>query len=202
MNTTTPVHFRRFLTAAALLALTGSAALAQALATTPPTATTTTGLGGGAAADKPKPLAPNDKKFIKDAGKAIHFELQLADLVKTGAKEDGTKKFGEQVNTELNKAWVALGAIATTKGETLPTDLTGGDKSAVERLKKTKAEGFDKLFFREFLQTAKGLERDVASAAKTAVDADLKNFAANYMAIVKGHVTDGEKIEKTVGKKP
>ncbi len=194
-------RLHRFLTAAALLALTGSAAFAQVPAPGAPAATTTTGLGGGAAADKPKPLAPNDKKFIKDAAKAIYFELQLADLAKTGAS-DPTKKFCEQVNTELHKAWDALDTIAKAKGETLPTELAGGDKGAAERLKKTKVEGFDKLFFREFLQTAKGLERDVVSASKTAVDADIKNFAVNYHPIVKGHVTDGDKIEKNVGKKP
>ena len=214
MNTiSAPAHRHRLLTAAALLALTGSAGLAQVPAPGAPaaptvpaapatTATTTTGLGGGAATDKPKPLAPSDKKFIKDAGKSIYFELQLADLVKTGAKEEGTKKIGDLVNRELNKAWEALGTIAKAKGETMPAELTGGDKGAAERLKKTKVEGFDKLFFREFLQTAKGLERDVISASKTAGDADIKNFAVNYQAIVKGHVTDGDKIEKNVGKKP
>ena len=200
MNTIlTPAHLRRFLTTAALLALTGSA-FAQAPAapatTTPPAAT------GGAAADKPKPLAPNDKKFIKDAGKSIFYELKLADEAKTGAKEEGTKKFGELVNKEMNKAWDALSEIAKAKGETLPTDLSGGDKGFAERLKKTKDEAFDKLFFREFLKEAKGLERDFTSASKMAADADLKNFAVNYLAIVKGHVNDGEKAEKAVGKKP
>ena len=204
MNTiSAPAHLHRFLTAAALLALTGSAAFAQAPvpATTPPAATTATGLGG-AAADKPKPIAPFDKKFIKDAGKSIFYELKLADEVKTGAKEEGTKKFGELVNRELNKAWEALSALAKEKGETLPAELSGGDKGAAERLKKTKDEAFDKFFFREFMKEAKGLERDFTSASKLAVDPDIKSFAVNYLAIVKGHVTDGEKAEKAVGKKP
>lgn len=193
-------HLRRFLTTAALLALAGSA-FAQALAapatTTPPAAP-----GAGAAADKPKPLAPNDKKFIKDAGKSIFYELKLADEVKTGAKEEGTKKFGELVNKEMNKAWEALSELAKAKGETLPTELSGGDKGFAERLKKAKDEAFDKLFFREFLKEAKSLERDFTSASKMSADADIKNFAVNYLAIVKGHVNDGEKAEKAVGKKP
>ena len=197
-----PAHLRRLLTAAALLALTGAAAFAQAPAAPPPAATTTTGLGGAAAADKPKPIAPNDKKFIKDAGKSIFYELKLADEVKTGAKEEGTKKFGELVNKELNKAWEALSELAKAKGETLPTELSGGDKGAAERLKKTKDDAFDKFFFREFMKEAKGLERDFTSASKTAADPDIKSFAVNYLAIVKGHVNDGEKAEKAVGKKP
>ena len=206
MNTiSAPAHRHHLLTAAALLALTGSAVLAQVPAPGAPAApasTATTTAPGGAATDKPKPLAPSDKKFIKDAGKSIYFELQLADLVKTGAKEEGTKKIGELVNRELNKAWEALGTIAKAKGEALPTELTGGDKGAVERLKRAKDEAFDKFFFREFLKEAKSLERDVTSASKTSADADIKNFAVNYLAIVKGHVTDGERAEKAVGKKP
>ena len=188
------------LAVAALIALTSPAIFAQAPATTPTTGATTTAPGGTPAA---KPLSPADKKFVKDSGKSIYFELQLADAAKTGANSDATKKFAEQVNTEMHKAWEALGTIAKDKGETIPTELTGGDKGSVERLKKTKGENFDKLFFREFLKEAKGLDRDFLSASKnTASDADIKNFANNYLAIVKGHVTDGEKAEKASQKKP
>ncbi len=191
-------HLRHSL-AAALLALTSSAAFAQA----PVAPATTTAPGGTGAAEKPKPLSPADKKFIKDSGKSIYFELQLVDLAKTGATVDSTKKFGELVNTEMHKAWDALGVIAKDKGETLPAELTGSDKGSAERLKKTKGDQFDKLFFREFLKEAKSLERDFLSASKnTTGDPDIKNFAVNYLAIVKGHVTDGDKAEKNVGKKP
>ena len=188
---------------AALLALTGPAVFAQAPATTPTTGTTTTAPGGAGAAEKPKPLSPADKKFVKDSGKSIYFELQLADAAKTGATSDATKKFAEQVNNEMHKAWEALSTIAKDKGETITTELTGGDKGSVERLKKTKGENFDKLFFREFLKEAKSLDRDFLSASKnTTGDADIKNFAVNYLAIVKGHVTDGDKAEKASQKKP
>lgn len=183
---------------AALLLLAHSAAVAQVSATPlVPTATT-----GTAAADKPKALSPNDKKFIKDTAKSFYFELQLAATAKGGATSEATKKYAELVNKELNKGWEPLGEIAKQHGEMLPTELTGGDKSAVERLKKTKGDGFDKLYFRETLKEAKGVERDFESAAKTSTDPAIKTFAANYIAIVKGHVTEGEKAEKESMKKP
>ena len=93
-------HLRHSFAAAALLVLTSPAVFAQAPvapATTPAVGATTTAPGGAAAADKPKPLAPADKKFIKDAGKSIFYELELAAAAKTGATEEGTKKFGELV---------------------------------------------------------------------------------------------------------
>ena len=201
-----PAHLRHSLAAAGALVLTSSAVFAQAPvapATTPAVGTTTTAPGGAGAAEKPKPLSPADKKFIKDSGKSIYFELQLVDLAKTGATVEGTKKFGEQVNTEMHKAWDALGVIAKDKGETLPAELTGSDKGSAERLKRTKGDQFDKLFFREFMKEAKSLERDFLSASKnTTGDPDIKNFAVNYLAIVKGHVSDGDKAEKAAQKKP
>ena len=190
----------RSLAAAALLALASPAVFAQLPATTPATSLGATAPAGTPAA---KPLSPADKKFVKDSGKSIYFELQLADTAKTGANSDVTKKFAEQVNTEMHKAWEALSALAKEKGETIPVELTGGDKGSAERLKKTKGENFDKLFYREFLKEAKSLDRDFLAASKSASgDADIKNFATNYLAIVKGHVTDGDKAEKASQKKP
>ena len=196
-------HLRHSFAAAVLLALTSSAALAQAPAAPATPATPATPTAPGAAAAAPKPLLPADKKFIKDAGKSIYYELQIAEFAKTGAASDATKKYAELVNKELNKAWETLGELAKAKGEPLPAELTGGDKGSAERLKKTKGDNFDKLFFREILKEAKGLERDFISAAKlTTGDPDIKTFASNYLAIVKGHVSDGENAEKASTKKP
>ena len=182
---------------AALLALTGSAAFAQAPATTPATGTTTAAPGGTPAA---KPLAAADKKFITDTAKSFYYELQLADTAKTGAKADVTKRFAETVNRDLNKAWPKLGEIATAKGEKVPTELSGSDKGKAERLKKTKPDGFDRVFFKEILSEAKNVERDFISAAKSSADPEIKQFATDYLPSVKNHVIDGEKAEKEAAK--
>ncbi len=182
---------------AALLALTGSAAFAQAPATTPAAGTATTAPGGTPAA---KPLAPADKKFITDTAKSFYYELQLADTAKTGAKADVTKKFAETVNRDLNKAWPKLGEIATAKGEKVATELSGSDKGKAERLKKMKPDGFDRVFFKEILSEAKSVERDFISAAKSSTDPEIKQFATDYLPSVKLHVSDGDKAEKEAAK--
>ena len=179
--------------AVALLALTGAPSIAQEAAPAAPATT--------APAEKPKPLSAGDKKFIKDVSKSFYFEMQLASSAKTNGNSEATKKFAEQVNKELLKGWEELGVIAKEKGEMMPAELSGGDKGSAERVKKAKGDGFDKLFFREILKEAKGVERDFESAAKSATDPALKQFATNYLAIVKGHVTDGDKAEKESTKK-
>jgi len=182
---------------AAVLALTHSAGLAQAPAT-PGAATTPPATG---TAEKPKVMSMPDKKFVKDTAKSFFYEMKLAEAAKGGATSEATKKFAELVNKELLKGWEPLGEIAKANGEILPTELTGGDKSALERLKKIKGDGFDKLFFREILKEAKGIERDFKTAAKSATDPAIKSFATNYLAIVEGHLTEGEKAEKESTKK-
>ncbi len=184
---------RTSLAAIALFALTGTPSFSQDPA---PAATAAT-----APAEKPKPLSAGDKKFIKDVSKSFYFEMQLANSAKANGNSEATKKYGEQVNKELLKGWEELGAIAKEKGEMMPAELQGGDKGSVERVKKAKGDSFDKLFFREILKEAKGVARDFESAAKSANDPGLKQFATTYLAIVKGHVTEGDKAEKESTKK-
>jgi len=188
---------RSTLAVAVLLALGHSAVFAQAAAD--PLVPAAPGAPGAA---KAKPLSAYDKKFIKDVAKAFYYEIQLADLAKNQATSEATKKFAKQVNDDLNKAWGSLTELAQANAEALPTELTGGDKSGVERMKKLKGDNFDKTFFREILKEAKGVERDFASAVKTGTDPAVKTFASNYLAVVKGHVTEGEKAEKESTKKP
>lgn len=197
MNPTlTSTALRLSLAAAALFALTGTAAFAQA----PAAPTTTTPPGSAPAAGAVKGLSVPDKKFVHDTAKSFFYELNLSDSAKTGAKAEVTKKYTDGVNKDLYKAFEKLGEIAKAKGEVMPTELTGGDKGSAERLKKTKPDAFDKLFYREILKEAKGVERDFVTAAKSANDPEIKDFATNYLAIVKGHVTDGEKDEKEAAK--
>ncbi len=190
MNTSLPSAILRHTLAAAVLALTGASAFAQAPATTTPAATPAA-----------KPIPPADKKFLKDVAKSFYLEIQFAEYAKGNAKSEATKKYAVMVNTELNKAWEGLGEIAKAKGEMLPAELTGGDKGAFERFKKMKDDGVDKMYFREVLKEAKGVERDLTSASKTSADPAIKAFAAEYLPTVKNHVTEGEKAEKESNKR-
>ncbi len=196
-----PPLLRPTLAVVTLLALGNVSVFAQLVAD--PLKPATTGTPGATpAAGQAKPVSAADKKFIKDVAKSFYYELQLADLAKSQATSDATKKYGELINTELTKAWAALTELAQSKGEMVPAELTGGDKSGVERMKKMKGDAFDKTFFREILKEVKGVERDFESALKMAADPAVKTFATNYLPMVKGQASEGEKAEKASTKKP
>jgi len=182
---------------AAALALSPVALFAQATTTTgttPPGGTP----GAGASTEKAKPLAPNDKKFIKDAGDSVYYELALVEKTKIKAGTDAVKNLGEKLNEDLKKIWEEVASVAQTNNEKMPTELSGGDKSAAERLNKLDGEKFDKQFFSLIGKEAKKLSR--VFETKSLQNADIKKVADNYNATLKNHVTEIDKAEKEAAK--
>ena len=153
---------------------------------TPGAATSTT--------EKAKPIAPADKKFVKDAGESLYYELALVEKTKVKAGTDAVKKLGEKLNQDLKKVWEEVATFAQTNNEKMPTELAGGDKSAAERLGKLDGEKFDKQFFTLISKEAKKLSR--VFDAKSLQSPELKKVAENYGATLKNHVNEIERAEK------
>jgi predicted outer membrane protein len=154
--------------------------------------------GAGAATEKPKPLGPADKKFIKDAGESVYYELALVEKAKIKAGSNAVKTLGEKLNTDLKKVWEEVATVAQSNNEKMPTELSGGDKSAAERLNKLDGEKFDKQFLGLISKEAKKLSR--VFDAKSLQNADVKKVADNYGATLKNHVTEIDKAEKEAAK--
>jgi putative membrane protein len=180
-----------------LLAGIQSSAIAQATTTTGATKPAGTP-GAGAATEKAKPIAPADKKFVKDAAESIYFELALVEKTKVKAGTDAVKKLGEKMNDDLKKVWEEVATFAQGNNEKMPTELTGGDKSAAERLGKLDGEKFDRQFLTMINKEAKKLSRTFDT--KALQNPELKKVADNYAATLKNHVTEVDKAEKEASK--
>lgn len=152
------------------------------------------------AADKPKPMAAQDKKFIKDAGDSLFYELKIAEIGKKTTKDEGVKRVCELVNDDGNKIWAELAEHAEAAGEKLPIDVSGGDKSAVGRLEKMKDERFDKQVLKDLGKESKKLAQMFETASKSQ-SSTLKSFAEKWMLAVKNHATEADKAEAEVGKR-
>jgi hypothetical protein len=189
MKTTFPLTLR-ICAASALLTVS---ALAQAPA--PSTAQPT------APAEKPKPLSVTDKKFVKDTGQSLYYQIQLANAAKNAITDENLIRVRDGMIRDLNKAFEGLSKIAVAHGETLATELTGSDKSGVERLGKLKEDKFTKQWLEDLMKEAKRLDRNVEAAAKTVQDADLKTYITNYGPTVHVTLTAAEGAEKGLKKK-
>lgn len=190
--------FRFLFAGLTVLAFAVSPTLALAQATT--TGTTAPGgkPGTASATEKAKPIAPGDKKFVKDAADSLYYELALAEKTKIKGSTDTVKKLGEKLNDDLKKVWEELATFAQANNEKMPTELTGGDKSAAERLGKLDGDKFDKQLLSVLDREAKKLSRTFES--KSLQSPDLKKIAESYGPTLKSHVTEVEKAEKDASK--
>jgi len=148
----------------------------------------------GSTAAKPKLLGSADKKFIKDALTSIYFELQLAGKVRTakGKGSEPVKKIGVKLYADLNKAWGDFATVAQARGEKVPDELSGSDKTAIQRLTKLDAAAFDKEFLDLVGKESKKLVRDFEAGAKSIQDAEVKAAAEKWTPLLKRHA---EQIE-------
>jgi hypothetical protein len=180
-----------------VVAASQTVAFAQAPATqagtTPPG-----GKPGTTATDKAKTIAPADKKFVKDASESLYYELALLEKTKIKASTDAVKKLGEKMNEDLKKVWEELAAFAQPNNEKMATELTGGDKSAAERVSKLEGDKFDKQLLNLLGKEAKKLARTFES--KAIQSPELKKIAENYAPTLKSHVGEVEKAEKEASK--
>jgi predicted outer membrane protein len=176
--------------------LAASFALAQdpaATTTTPPAATTAPGA-------KPKPLAAQDKSFVKNTTESMYFLINIAEKTKRQAVSEDVKKLGAKITENLNKAWGEIGTVASAAGETMPTELKGGDKAYAARLGKAEADKFDKMFAEQAGKEAKKLARYLETGSKSAQNAELKALGEKYAAMVKGYESEAETVEKALNK--
>ena len=182
----------RFFTTTAALALFTASSLAQA----PAPAAPGTAPAAPAATPAPKPLSPTEKNFIKNAGKSIYYQVQLAAAAKTAVTDENMGRVRDSATRDLNKAWEGLNKIAKQHGETVVSELQGADKSFVERLGKMKDDKFVKAWLDEMAKESKKLDRDFEQGAKSIQDPDLKTFASNYGPSIRSVFTSMEGAEK------
>jgi hypothetical protein len=188
----------RLAAAAAAFSILAAAALAQA-----PAPGTPAGTPPAPAAEKPKPLSSMDKKFVTDAGKSLFYQLQLHALAKTAITDTTSPvaKFRDTTTGNLNKALESLKNFAQSRGETLPTDLTGTEKSSADRLGKLQEDKFAKHYIGDLAKESKHLATAFEQASKSAQDPELKTWATNYGPMIKTAASAAETAEKGLSAK-
>lgn len=173
------------------------AATPAATGTPPATGATTTPTGKTSA--KATPLGGGEKKFIKDASEGMYLVLELVGKAKESATADTTKKLAEKLKSDLDKVWADVGGFASAKGETLPSELKGSDKTAAERLKKADKDKWDKQFLTTVGKEMKKVGRTFESA-KSIQNPELKTIAEKWRPTLVAYDAEITKAEKEIAK--
>jgi putative membrane protein len=149
--------------------------------TTNRTATTSTSPAAGS-------LKPEDRTFLNKAAVGGMAEVQLGQVAVKNAKSPDVKSFGQRMIDDHSKANSELTRLATSKGDTPPSELDSKNKATLERLSKLTGDQFDKAYMTDMVTDH---EEDVAEfqkEANSASDPDIKAFAAKTLPTLQEHL--------------
>ncbi len=163
---------------------------AQSVQQTSSATATTTGESGGTSSA----LTAEDKEFVSKAGMGGLAEVQMGNLALSKASSADVKAFGQRMVTDHSNANAELAQLATAKGVALPTELAGEEQATMDRLSKLSGADFDKAYMKDMVEDH---EKDVAEfdkASTTAMDGDLKAWAAKTLPTLKEHLEHAKSV--------
>lgn len=165
-------------------------------AQSPSTATadpTTTGATGGTSS----PVTPTDKEWVTTAGMAGLAEVQMGNLALQNAQHADVKAFAQRMVTDHTKSNEELQQLVSAKGLTLPAQLDGEHKSAVDHLTGLTGAEFDKAYMQHMVADHDKAVAHFTTGSTGAEDADIKGFASKSLPVLQEHAA----LAKTVAGK-
>jgi putative membrane protein len=139
--------------------------------------------------EKTTSLSASDKKFMQNAAQGGMAEVQLGQLAAQKASDPQVKQFAEKMVTDHSKAGDKLKQIAQAKGVVLPSDIPTAEKREHDKLSKLSGEKFDREYMKHMVDDHNKDAKEFRHAAKSARDADLKQFAQETLPTVEEHLS-------------
>jgi putative membrane protein len=93
-----------------------------------------------------------------------------------------------------SKANDELKQLASSKGISLPEELSAKDKALKDRLSKLSGPQFDKVYMNNMVIDHKKDVAEFAKESKSGNDSDVKQFAAKTLPTLKDHLKEAEGI--------
>jgi putative membrane protein len=143
-------------------------------------------------------LSAEDNDFVSKAAMGGLAEVQYGNLALQKAASADVKSFAQKMVTDHGAANQELQTIATAKGVTLPTELTGTHKAGFDHLNMLSGAEFDKAYMQHMVADH---EKDVAEfekASTSAVDSEVKAFAAKTLPTLQQHKQLADETSKKV----
>jgi putative membrane protein len=150
-----------------------------------------------------KILSIDDEKFLHAAEKAELRQNSFAQLAEERSKNAKIQAFATKVTGDMSVALTELKDLMKAKHMTLPAEFAAEVHSdAAERLRNVSDGAFDHEFVS--LMSVEGQEtvRIFDSAAQTAADPDLRNYALRQLPALRANYDKASDLEKTLTEKP
>lgn len=151
---------------------------------------------GAVTAAANRTLEAADQKFVTDAARGGLAEVGMGQMAQERGRNPQVKAFGERMVRDHGKANEDLKQVATAKGVALPTAMGPEHQQHADRLGKLSGIDFDRAYMKHMVDDHKKDMADFEKAAKSAKDADVKDFAARTLPTLKEH---GQMAQTTFG---
>lgn len=133
-------------------------------------------------------LSAKDYKFVKDAARGGTMEVELGELATQKASNDSVRQFGQRMVADHKRANDELRTIASTKGATLPAELSHSENSTMAHLQKATGADFDKAYAHHMVKDHETDVKEFQDAAKNLDDSELRAFAQKTLPTLEEHL--------------
>ena len=146
-------------------------------------------LGAAATAGAQQTVSSADAGFLKKAAQAGLAEVQLAELAQRKALHEEVKQFADRMVADHRKANEDLMGLAASKRVPLPTEVDDKHRKELGRLEKLVGPDFDRAYMKMMVDDHGRVVRDFEHQAKSARDAEVREFAAKTLPVLQGHLS-------------
>jgi len=161
--------------------------------TSPPAggmSTDTTGKGAGE-------LGSHDRKFVKEAAIGGMYEVEAGQLALKNASSDEVKQMAQHIVDDHTQANEKLKSIAQAKGLTdVPTQLDSKHQKELDKLGKLSGADFDRKYSSMMVSDHKKDIKAFEKEAKSGSDPEIKQFAADAVPTLKGHLSMAQSAKR------
>jgi putative membrane protein len=143
-------------------------------------------------------FSEKDYRYVEKAARGGTEEVELGQIAQQKGVNPSVRSFGERMAADHGKANTELTRLATTKGATLPTQLSHHERSTIDDLQKASGADFDKTYAKAMVKDHKHDIKEFESMAKNAQDPELKAWAEKTLPTLQEHLRMAEEMEAAV----
>lgn len=135
-------------------------------------------------------------KFLIEAADARLMDAEEGKLARERGTTEEIRSYGRWMMRDQSKLLQEIQAIAKSKNVKLPSTISEEKSKGLEDLKKVKGEEFDKKFTKMIFIDHKRDVKEFKKAIKFN-DAEVKQFASQYLPTIEAHLERIQEIQET-----
>jgi len=152
----------------------------------------------GSAAAQVQLVSDQDREFVNKAATGGLAEVELGRIAAQRAARPSVRSFGERMVTDHGRGNAELATLARSKGIEVPTALEPSQQAMRDRLSGLSGNDFDRDYMSEMVRDH---TEDIAlfeRAAETSTDPDLKAWATRSLPMLREHLALARQVNSEV----